>query len=79
MSISTVCALIIAMTYANIVGGGWTFGGLTGDAEICNDIKDRLGILVVDVDYRLSPENAFGTGTDDAWAAIRWVSCPADL
>lgn len=78
MSIFMVSALDVERAQMLILyeGGGWTFGGLTGDAEICNDIKDRLGILVVDVDYRLSPENAFGTGTDDAWAAIRWVSCP---
>ncbi|CAH0047347.1 unnamed protein product [Clonostachys solani] len=59
--------------YINFHGGGWTFGGLTGDAEICMAIRDRLGILVMDIDYRLSPENAFGTGADDSWAAVKWV------
>ncbi|KAI6081555.1 Alpha/Beta hydrolase protein [Hypoxylon rubiginosum] len=59
--------------YINFHGGGWTFGGLTSDAEICMAIRNRLGIMVMDVDYRLAPENAFGKGAEDAWAAIRWV------
>ncbi|KAL6855448.1 hypothetical protein ACO1O0_006595 [Amphichorda felina] len=53
--------------YINFHGGGWTFGGLTGDAEIAMAIRNRVGILVLDVDYRLSP------GADDGWAAIQWV------
>ncbi|KAI0381935.1 Alpha/Beta hydrolase protein [Hypomontagnella monticulosa] len=59
--------------YINFHGGGWTFGDLTGDAEICMAIRNRLGIIVMDVDYRLAPENAFGKGAEDAWAAIRWA------
>ncbi|CAH0042237.1 unnamed protein product [Clonostachys rhizophaga] len=64
--------------YINFHGGGWTFGGLTGDAEICMAIRERLGILVMDIDYRLSPENTFGTGADDAWAAVKWINAQGD-
>lgn len=39
----------------NQEGGGFIFGDLTGDAELCMLVRDRVGILVVDVDYRLSP------------------------
>lgn len=48
-------------------GGGWTFGGLTGDAEICMAIRDRLGILVMDVDYRLSPGRWLRESSTIAW------------
>ena len=38
-----------------MTGGGFTFGDLTGDAEICMTIRNRVGIMVMDVDYRLTP------------------------
>ncbi|RTE83743.1 hypothetical protein BHE90_001753 [Fusarium euwallaceae] len=59
--------------HINFHGGGFTFGDLTGDAELCMEWRNRLGIMVMDVNYRHCPENAFGKGHDDAWAAIRWV------
>lgn len=36
-------------------GGGYTLGDLTVDAELCMLIRNRVGITVVDVDYRLCP------------------------
>ncbi|KAJ6439782.1 zinc finger transcription factor 1 [Purpureocillium lavendulum] len=60
--------------YINFHGGGYTFGSLQGDAELCMLIRDRVGIVVLDVDYRLCPENTFLKGHDDCWAAIRWVA-----
>ena len=41
--------------YINFHGGGYTFGDLSGDAELCMLIRNRVGILVLDVDYRLCP------------------------
>ncbi|TQB69257.1 hypothetical protein MPDQ_002126 [Monascus purpureus] len=45
--------------HINFHGGGFVLGGLEGDAEICMLVRDRVGILVVDVDYRMAPEHAF--------------------
>ncbi|KAJ5683279.1 triacylglycerol lipase [Penicillium macrosclerotiorum] len=59
--------------HINFHGGGFVLGDLTGDAELCMQVRNKVGIIVIDVDYRLSPENTFGKGHDDAWAAIRWV------
>ncbi|KAH7014553.1 Alpha/Beta hydrolase protein [Microdochium trichocladiopsis] len=59
--------------YINFHGGGWVYGDLTGDAALCLSIRNRLGIMVADVDYRMSPEHAFGEGHDDAFAALRWI------
>ncbi|KAH8657857.1 Alpha/Beta hydrolase protein [Xylariales sp. PMI_506] len=59
--------------YINFHGGGFTFGDLMGDAEICMAIRDRLGMMVIDVDYRLCPEHVYGKGQEDAWAAVRYV------
>lgn len=37
------------------LGGGFVLGDLTGDAELCMLMRNRVGIIVMDVDYRLSP------------------------
>lgn len=36
-------------------GGGYVFGGLKSDAEICMLVRNKVGILVVDIEYRLTP------------------------
>ncbi|KAJ2972707.1 hypothetical protein NQ176_g7007 [Zarea fungicola] len=59
--------------YINFHGGGYTLGDLTVDAELCMLIRNRVGITVIDVDYRLCPENTFLEGHDDGWAAIQWI------
>ncbi|KAJ3458153.1 hypothetical protein MRS44_012262 [Fusarium solani] len=41
--------------HINFHGGGFTFGDLTGDAELCMEWRNRLGIMVVDVNYRHCP------------------------
>ncbi|EXJ92788.1 hypothetical protein A1O3_01340 [Capronia epimyces CBS 606.96] len=59
--------------HVNYHGGGFCFGDLTEDAEYCMTVCERVGIVVVDVDYRLCPEHKFGKGTEDGWAALNWV------
>ncbi|KAF2813021.1 alpha/beta-hydrolase [Mytilinidion resinicola] len=59
--------------HINFHGGGFVFGDLTADAEFCMMLKDRLGIIVIDVDYRLCPEHRFGKNIGDSWAALKWV------
>lgn len=41
--------------HVNFHGGGFVLGDLTGDAELMMLVRNRLGIMVVDVDYRLAP------------------------
>jgi acetyl esterase/lipase len=43
------------------LGGGFVLGGLTGDAELCMLMRNRVGIIVMDVDYRLSPGENYPT------------------
>lgn len=31
------------------------FGDLTADAQICLEYRDKAGVLVMDIDYRLAP------------------------
>lgn len=37
------------------IGGGFVFGDLDSDGLLCMMIRNRVGLIVVDVDYRLCP------------------------
>lgn len=41
--------------HVNFHGGGYCFGDLTSDAALLMKIRTRARIVVVDVDYRLTP------------------------
>lgn len=46
-------------------GGGFVVGGLESHDDVCAEISDRVGIPVVSVDYRLSPEHPHPAAFDD--------------
>lgn len=54
-------------------GGGFIVGDLDSHEAHCIRIANRSGAVVVNVGYRLAPEDVFPAGIDDAWAALRWV------
>ncbi len=54
-------------------GGGFILGDLDSHEAHCIRIANRSGAVVVNVGYRLAPEDVFPAGIDDAWAALRWV------
>lgn len=56
-----------------IHGGGYVIGAPEGDHELCSRIALELGVLVVNVDYRLAPEHPFPAGLDDCFTALRWL------
>lgn len=56
-----------------IHGGGLVMGTAEQDHEECGRFADELGILVVNVDYRLAPEHPFPAGLHDCYAALRWM------
>lgn len=60
--------------YINYHGGGWVFGGLAYDQELCKRIAAEVGCVVFDVDYRLAPEHPYPTPVEDCWTAFQWVS-----
>lgn len=55
-------------------GGGWCIGDLTGEEVLCKLMASKLGMTVVNVDYRLGPEWKFPTAHNDCWDATKWVS-----
>lgn len=57
-------------------GAFWMGGGAVGfdlnDAS-CRGLCAQLGAVVVNVDYRLSPENPYPAQLDDGYAALSWL------
>jgi acetyl esterase len=55
-------------------GGGWFMGDLDTHDVVCRKLAIASSSIVVSVEYRLAPENAFPAAVDDAYAAVLWVS-----
>lgn len=54
-------------------GGGYVYGGLETDDQTCRVLAADLDLLVLNVEYRLAPENKFPTGFEDCHDLVRWV------
>ena len=54
-------------------GGGFVVGDISTHDAACRVLADRIGCLLVSVDYRLGPENRFPAAVDDALTALRWA------
>ncbi|ETI27161.1 hypothetical protein G647_09843 [Cladophialophora carrionii CBS 160.54] len=58
--------------------GGWCMGGLDTEEFICQLLCIKLGIIVVNVGYRLAPEWRFPTPILDLYDVLKWVSVNAE-
>ncbi len=67
----TVCRSTAALFW--IHGGGMIIGQASQDDQWCATTAQRLGIVVVSVDYRLAPEYPFPAPLDDCWAGWHWL------
>lgn len=59
-------------------GGGWVVGDLESEDAACRGLCNRVGAVVVSVDYRLAPETAYPGAIDDCYAATVWTTDHAD-
>ncbi len=55
-------------------GGGFVLGDLNTHDQICRELCDGAGCVVMSVEYRLAPENKFPAAIDDTLAATRWAA-----
>jgi acetyl esterase len=61
-------------------GGGWVTCGLDTHDGGCRRLANAVDAVVVSVDYRLAPEHKYPAATEDAYAALEWLSeCATDL
>ena len=58
-------------------GGGWVVGDRDTHDVICRMLANRGQFAVINVDYRLAPENKFPAAVEDAWAVFKWAGSGA--
>lgn len=58
-----------------IHGGGYVIGDLDSELMTCTRLTQELGLVTVNIDYRLAPEHKFPTAVTDGYDAVKWV-CP---
>jgi acetyl esterase/lipase len=54
-------------------GGGLVLGRPGLEHTICNRIAHELGVVVLNPDYRLAPEDPFPAGPEDCFASLSWL------
>ncbi len=57
----------------NFHGGAYVLGGLDGNWTIPYNIAKSTNVRVLNVGYRLAPENPYPAGLEDALEAYKWV------
>jgi acetyl esterase len=60
-------------------GGGWMAGDLATHDETCRALANRVGEIVVSVEYRRAPEHPFPAALEDCYAVADWASSEPDL
>lgn len=55
-------------------GGGFALGDLDSHENVCRFYCGHAGVIVISVDYSLSPEHEFPAGVDDCYAALCWAA-----
>ncbi|KAI0057883.1 alpha/beta-hydrolase [Artomyces pyxidatus] len=63
-------------TYPLVVwihGGGWVVGNIDQDDYFTRVLSVELQATIVNVEYRLAPQNPFPAGLNDCYAAVKWV------
>jgi acetyl esterase/lipase len=56
-----------------IHGGGMILGSVEGEDPTATMLCDRIGAVVVSVEYRLAPENPYPAQAEDCYAGLAWM------
>lgn len=54
-------------------GGGFVIGNLETDDSWCRQVCQAVGCIVLNVDYRLSPDFPHPIPLTDSWTALQWT------
>ncbi|WP_244632462.1 alpha/beta hydrolase [Microbacterium sp. Se63.02b] len=63
--------------FVNIHGGGMIVGHRSWETGRVVDIVAEHGVVAVNVEYRLAPEDPYPAGVEDCYAAFVWVHAHA--
>ena len=55
-------------------GGGWVLGGFDTHERLVREIATKANVVVVFVNYTLSPEAKYPTALEQAYAPTNWVA-----
>lgn len=59
--------------YVNIHGGGFVKGHFQVDEFFCRKIVNKVGCVVIDIDYKLAPEFMFPYALNECYDVIKWA------
>lgn len=59
--------------FVNIHGGGFIQGSAEDDDPWCRDIAEKVGCIVVSVEYRLAPEHPFPVALEECYDVLGWI------
>lgn len=62
----------------NIHGGGMITGTKEMDGLRLIELVDELGVVAVNVEYRLAPEHPYPAGVEDIYAGLEWTAAHAE-
>jgi acetyl esterase len=68
-----------AGTLVNLHGGGWVLGTLDTYDHVARALCAESGARVVNVGYRVAPEDSFPAAVEDAWAVVAALDAPVAL
>lgn len=59
-------------------GGGFLFGSVYRQNDLCNRYSKNAGCAIVSVEYRLAPQHKGPAPVEDAYAALLWIDAHAE-
>lgn len=59
--------------FVNIHGGGFIMGSALDDDSWCRKIANRVGCVVVNIEYHLAPEQKFPVALEECYDVVKWL------
>jgi acetyl esterase/lipase len=69
---------VLLPVYIHLHGGGFLFGTLSSEDAVCTRIALEAQVVVVNVNYRHTPDYTYPTAWDDVRDAFEWIHANID-